>query len=338
MCDKTKMLVVVFSMFLLALALTGCATSGDDFSTSATPNLEQAEYENLIAQEESEDWESLQPQIQIQPWTEEDSAQMSQALNGNGYSVGQGKLAWDGGIIAENRTEVIGTGEPAFWVPVMQMAPSTWATLYDPFIVNGDASLAYQWDKYFHWTNHLSNRYALSANGAWVNSIIRGAMTGNGQVYYFPGNQDLQAQYLFVSKVSANGAQAARWSAILAENGAPVTTFNAGMKDGAYSEHEVERYINRMLVRGYTQVDPSQLPKEIRNVWGGDKNPPIIRYFLWSLKYQVEVTARIYALSIADSAAALGTWAKSVLPIPYFILIPDNKDFYLFPDTPKIDT
>lgn len=340
-------LLLILALMAMACSETGSVSntvSGSTNQNEAAPQdqvetMTPEEYEAQITQKEAQDWAALQPQIEILPLTEEDKAAIDLALTSDEpISIGQGEINWDGSNLSVNSDlGIIGQGDTAFWVPTLQMAPSTWATLYDPFVKYGDVTLRYQWETYFHWTHHLSNPYNLSANGAWLNSIIRGSMNG-GVIYELQGTGAVRHQYLFISNMSANGGPAMRWSTILAENGAPITSFNIGMKGGSYTEKEAERYIAQMLKRGYRPIDPSQLPASIRNTWGGSNNPPIIRYFLWSLAYQVEVMAKMAALSISEAATALVTWAGTTLTTPFFIIIPDVDNFFLPGMTEPIKT
>jgi hypothetical protein len=175
----------------------------------------------------------------------------------------------------------------------------------------------------------MENRYALSANGAWFNNIVRGALQGQGVIYELSGNEAVRHQFLFVTRVSANGGTSMPWAVVLAENGAPITGYNTGMRLGVYTEKEATRFLGKLVERGYTQVQPSQLPSTITSVWGKDKNPPVIRYWIWSIAYQVEVYARMAALSVAEAASALLSWAGSSLTTPLFFIVPDCEFFYI---------
>lgn len=315
-----------------APSLEDGATVTIDLTPYPVPGTDGVDYSSQIAQEEGEDWGKLKDQIQIQPLTEDDLNKLDAAMKGeDDYSLSQGQLSWDGnGVLNVNPSVATwGIGENVFVVPSLQLAPSAYQSLYQPFVEYGDATNMYVWEQFMHWTGHMENRYALAANGAWFNQIIQGAIRNEGVIYKLAGTDAVREQYLFVTRISSNGGPSMPWGVILAPNGAPITGYNTGMKGSGFSEKEAARFVEKMLQRGYVKITAEELPEGIRQNWTSNGAPPVLRYWLWSIGYQIEMYARIMTLSISEAAANLLTWAGSTEIVPIFIIMPDCDIMYM---------
>ena len=322
------------SFFLLIIivaliALTGCGPALAE--NTITTNSNQS-FEDQISQLEFEDWNKISPQIQIDTLDAEDIKNIQASLDGERpFGINEGEISWDGEKLDVNPNATsIGEDALLFVVPTIQIAPQGLTSLYQAFVKNPETNRLLIWETLFHWTNHMENRYALSANGAWLNTIIRGAINGEGLIYEFPGAGGLQRQFLFVTKISANGGSSYPWAVILAENGAPVTGFNTAIRHEKLNPTEAANFLGKMINRGYVKISAESLPREITNNWGSTKAPPVIRYIVWALAYQVEVYARVAALSVAQAATELMSWVGNSLVTPLFFVVPDCE-IYVVP-------
>jgi len=324
--------MIIFASMILA----GCTSTSpmesdltsipEGFTDPKDPNQE------LVMKNELEDWALFSPQIVVEKMSEEDISNITNV----GGSIGIGEVdVTNGNIYVNSDISSFGDGKTMFTVPLIHFSASNWSNFYAPFEYAG-ATKVYVWDSLFHWTGHMPNRYALGANGAWIHTIINSAINGKGAMYVIQATEGTQTQYLFVSRIGPVGGTTQPWGVFLAENGAPITGYPTGMKNGVFTEKEANRFLSQMFARGYTPISLEQLPSAVKNNWAGRNPPPIYRYVWWSLAYQLELLARMASISISEAAITLSTWVSTSTTdfLPMFILVPnceeESEDPYFF--------
>lgn len=286
----------------------------------------ELDYEAEVLSMEAEQWSVLSNQIVVQPLSDQDRTAINAMLAG-GENVGLGSLSAD----PYGNVQLSSIGDPGtILIPMAQLTPADLNAFYTSLSVAKPYADS-MWFSLFHWTNHMANPYALSANSAWVAQIVRGGLTGFGDVYYFAGGGGMQDQYLFLTRVVEASGQARVWGTFLAaENGAVVTSYNPGMQHGTYSAKELARFMSRMVGRGYTRVDPSQVPQHIKDSWGGNA-PSIWRHLYWTLGYQLRAAAAAAQVTIPAAIEAALIWTSTTITdfIPLLFVVPEDPCWFM---------
>ena len=242
----------------------------------------QEDPEGAIAGLEQAYWENYAWQLQIQPLTDSDRENIARFLNG-GENFGYATT----GIDDAGQMSVLSAPDVAsIAIPVAQIAAGDLDGLIN-IIKSMEAYVAQMWYPVAHWTSHLLNPYDLWSNLLWVSQIVKGGLSGFGVVLYFPGNETYQEQYVFITRLAELSGQGRLWMAnISPKNGAIITTFNIGLRNGVYTEKEAARYFAKLLQRGYSIVEPGNIPESITRVWGKDV-PSAIKALYWGAEHQL---------------------------------------------------
>ncbi len=322
-----KGLSLLIAVVILTLVTAGCVGMENAQPLSeaqSQPNsVVDEDIKTQVYQQELDMWNALSGQIEVSDLTDNQKFQIETLLNGGDATVGLGKISASADNVVSASWD--NTAEPpAIIVAALSTAASNWQSWYSPIIESNAVSKAYVFEQVMHCFNHMSCPYDIAANGAWFQKVISAALNGQGSIYQFeaPGGM----RYMFVSNVGVTGGKSAAWAVVLADNGAPVTGYDPSLKDGVSSLNQLTRWTKSMLKRGYTVIDPKDLPSDIKNNWTTSR-PPVLRFWWWGIKYQVELGARMAGIAVTDVAKALYAFSSTTLVTPgiIFLVVPDCR-------------
>ncbi len=206
-----------------------------------------------------------------------------------GIKFGIGKVNVVAGKI---QTEVVEAGDVL--IPVFSVNPAVTKELLNSYLQYLQTGSGYLTQEYLaHWMNHL-NPADFEASASFFTQIVKSATV----VVRF------QDKVMFIAEINGN-----KWAAILQQFGAPITAFNASLKNGKFNPGSAQNYLTSKLAQGWQLANRNELPAEIQKYWGDGSRPPVWRFWWWSASYGAEVIARTLRIS---AVAALTPWIAFV--------------------------